>query len=30
MLRRELARSGVAHSRVREEKEGMWVEIRKT
>ncbi len=29
MLRRELARSGVAHSRVREEKEGMWVEIRK-
>ncbi|WP_292518605.1 class I SAM-dependent methyltransferase [Methanoculleus sp.] len=28
-LRRELEESGVAHSRIREEEEGMWVEIRK-
>jgi ubiquinone/menaquinone biosynthesis C-methylase UbiE len=28
-LRRELAESGVAHSRIREEEEGMWVEIKK-
>jgi ubiquinone/menaquinone biosynthesis C-methylase UbiE len=28
-LRRELAESGVAHARLREEEEGMWVEIRK-
>jgi len=28
-LRRELAESGVVHARLREEEEGMWVEIRK-
>ncbi|BBL69301.1 class I SAM-dependent methyltransferase [Methanoculleus chikugoensis] len=28
-LRKELAESGVAHARLREEEEGMWVEIRK-
>jgi len=28
-LRRELAESGVAHARIREEEEGMWVEIKK-
>jgi SAM-dependent methyltransferase len=28
-LRRELGRSGVAHARIREEEEGLWVEIRK-
>ena len=30
LLRRELVASGVAHSRVREEEAGLWVEIRKT
>lgn len=29
MLRRELAESGVAHARIREEEAGLWVEIRK-
>ncbi|MCM2464785.1 class I SAM-dependent methyltransferase [Methanoculleus oceani] len=29
VLRREISRSGVAHARIREEEEGMWVEIRK-
>ncbi len=29
MLRRELGQSGVAHARIREEEEGLWVEIRK-
>ena len=29
LLRRELVQSGVAHSRIREEEEGMWVEIKK-
>lgn len=29
LLRRELLESGVAHSRIREEEEGMWVEIKK-
>ncbi|WP_067076621.1 class I SAM-dependent methyltransferase [Methanoculleus horonobensis] len=29
ILRRELAESGVAHARIRDEEEGMWVEIRK-
>ena len=29
LLRRELVQSGVAHSRIREEVEGMWVEIKK-
>ncbi|KLK88411.1 methyltransferase type 11 [Methanoculleus sediminis] len=28
-LRREVAESGVLHARIREEEEGMWVEIRK-
>ena len=28
-LRRELRESGLAHARIREEEEGMWVEIRK-
>lgn len=28
-LRRELAESGITHARLREEEEGMWVEIRK-
>ncbi|WP_292386293.1 class I SAM-dependent methyltransferase [Methanoculleus sp. UBA430] len=28
-LQRELAESGVAHARIREEEEGLWVEIRK-
>ncbi|ABN58092.1 MULTISPECIES: class I SAM-dependent methyltransferase [Methanoculleus] len=28
-LRRELAESGVAHARIRDEEEGMWVEIKK-
>ncbi len=29
VLRRELGQSGVAHSRIRKEEEGLWVEIRK-